>query len=238
MAMVQLVETQAPQWQEWVADYDAARAKFLAVWNKLKTQRDWIVKNQPSLLKTHDAVMQKMRDQTANIDNLGKLRNDVAGWLGQIGRFVGGAVGALASIPGAFAEGGRVIANTTGLTGALQSVAKFFGFGGDDNNLGVAPIVWVGISLGGALAAVAIISDAVQKSAIYSASMDAFQAALAKGATPEQAAQSVRDVVNSAAAAKASTQQEFMGIPLTTLAIAGVIIVLGPPLIAAFRERK
>lgn len=237
MAQVQLVEKDAPSWLDWALNFDATLKAFLATYAKLKAQRVWIAANQPSLLKTHDAVMQKFRDQIPTIDNLGQLRVDVGNWLNATGRFIAGAANALAAIPGYFGTGGQVIAQATGLTDLFRTVGGWFGLGGD-TRLGLAPVIWVGLSIAGAATALAVVIQVMQGGAVYAKTMDAYIASIKAGASPEQAANAVRDAAGSAAAAQNATTQEFLGIPITTIVWGVAAIVLVPPILKHFEGRR
>lgn len=211
----ELKQQDAPNWMDWVTNYDKTRELFLESWHALKSRRDWVAKNAPHLLAQHDAIMQKFRDQVPLIDNLKRIRDTVAGWLSSIGAFVQSAL------------------NFTGIAAASDWLKKQFGLSEyNPQTLGLAPVVWVAISIGTAVAGVATIASVVNEGFKHVTRIDAMKFAVEKGATPEQAARMVNDALGP------NEQPQFLGLPLKELALAAVLLVLGPPIVKAVSERR
>lgn len=206
---VQLDAKQAPSWLKWVTDYDATRKLFLENWHALKNLRPWVAEKHPELLKQHDAMMQKFLDQVPAIDNLQRLRNDVAKFLSGLNVIGGAAQSTVDWVKGIF--------NLDGL-GAV-----------------IAPVVWVAISIGTASAALATIASLIKEAYIYSTRLNALREAEERGATPEQAAAIVNQVLGKPGA---STSGNLLGIPFNTIALAAMAVFLGPPLIKMISEGR
>ena len=217
---VQLDVKQAPSWIQWITDYNTTRKLFLDNWHALKELRPWVAEKHPELLKQHDAMMKKFMDQVPAIDNLERLRIQVEQFLSGAG-VIGKAVGDFASGVGSSVQSG------------MEWLGKRFGLG----ELGLAPVVWVAISVGSAGAALATIASLVKEAYVYSTRLNALKEAEERGATPEQAAAIVNQVLGKPGTSAAG-KGNLLGIPFETLALAAVAVFLGPPLLKMISERR
>lgn len=220
MAQTQLLPSQAPDWLSWITNYDNTRKLFLDNWWALKNARPWVVEKHPELLKQHDAVMQKFLDAVPTIDGLGQLRATVASWIEGIGGTIQAAL------------------NFTGIQAGIDWLKGTFGFHGmepgtiESNQMGLAPVVWVAISIGTAAASLLTIANMIKDAGMYSQRLEALKELEARGYTAEQAAGIVNQVVG------APVSNEFLGLPITQLLFGAMALVLGPPIIKAISEGR
>lgn len=218
MAQTQLTQVQAPDWLSWVTNYDNTRKLFLDNWWALKNMRPWVAEKHPELLKQHDAIMQKFLDQVPTIDALGQLRADVVGWLQSIGATVQAAL------------------NFTGIQAGIDWLKGTFGLHGlepgtiEQNQMGLAPVVWVAISIGTAAASLVAIANMIKDAGLYSQRLAALKELEDRGYTAQQAAGIVNQVVG------APGSNQFLGLPINELLLGAVALVLGPPIIKAISE--
>ena len=121
---------------------------------------------------------------------------------------------------GNFYRGLGVIGNW--VTSAFDSVKNAVGLG---EHMGAVPVVWVAVGIGSAATALLAIIDVIKQGNEHAARIDATMKFQAEGATPGEAANAVNRIFGE------PSRQEFLGIPFTTLALAAVAVVLGPPVI-------
>jgi len=212
---VQVDQKQAPDWIKWITDYDATRKLFIDNYRALQALRPWVAAKHPELLKQHDAMMKKFQDQFSSIDNLQRVRDQVANFVNGLG----------------------IIGNTisTGAQSVVDWVKGAFNLGGysEDRGLGVIPLIYVAVGLGTATAALLTIAALVKDAYVYSTRLNALKEAEERGATPEQAAAIVNSVLGKPGT---SISGDFMGIPFNTIALAAMAIFLGPPIITALTK--
>lgn len=202
----ELKNAEAPNWISWVTDFDKAAKNFLDSWHYLKSTRPWVIANAPQLLAQHDKLMQEFLKQAPMLDQLAGIRSTVISWLNSIGNF---------------------------FRPAVDWVKGTFGLG--DAGLGIAPVVWIGLSLAAASGALVTVSGLIAQANEHDKRLRLAADAIARGATPEQAAATVNAIMGKPASER---EQTFLGLPVQTLVWGVAAVVIVPPLLQLLRERK
>lgn len=212
----QLVPDRAPDWINWISNYDNTRALFLKNWHALKDIRPWVATRHPEMLAQHDAIMKRFTDQVPTIDKLAQLRAQVAGWVESIGGTV------------------RTALNMTGVQAGLDWLKGTSGL----NGLSAIPLVYVAIGLGAAVASIHTIAGMVHDAGLYSQRLEALKAFEEKGYSPEQAASAVNSVLGAPGTSISGRSGDFLGLPVNQLLIGAIALVLGPPIINMLAGRR
>lgn len=217
----------AGDWLKWLNNFDAAFKAFVDNRNAMLALRPWVAQNQPKLLPQHDALLKRYADQWGNVQMLAGMRETVAQWIASIPAMANAVKNAITlQFP-------VVGASMTMVQAGIDAIKKQFGLSEyDDNRLGFAPIV-VAVGIAGATAIVLTIAALVKDTWEYSQRLNALQSLQAKGMTPDQAAATVNQILGGPA-----DPNNWMGIPVGTIALAAVAIVLGPPIVAMIGGRR
>jgi len=206
-----VTEAKIPDWTQWVGNFDGTYKLYADNFNALVRLRPWVQKSHPELLAKHDAMIKKFEDQRPTLLKLKETRDAVVNWLHDAGAFIQGAL------------------NFTGIQAGMDWLKERFGFHG----LGFPPLV-IAVGLAAATTALVVIANLVRDAFVYSQELNALQALEAKGYTPQQAASAVKSV----RAPQSSLIEGITGAPTELLVLAGLAVLLGPPLINMMKERR
>lgn len=137
MARVQLNTNDATSWANWVTDFDRTYGLFQQTRARLMANANYVQTHQPQLYNQFSALVNRGTMLATQMQSLKQTRDRVAGWLTSVG---------------------RTISEVT--SGSLSWLRNRFGLSCDDaanagQQLGLAPVVWVGIGLAAAIAVLA-----------------------------------------------------------------------------------
>lgn len=234
----------APQWQQWITNFDAAAKQFDGNYTALLQQAPYLTLHHPELLGDYYKLIARYQDETDTVNQLRATRDTVVGWLSSIGQWFANIT------PGNFAQGATVIANDVGaaVQGGMDWLKSAFGLSeyqanraylsstaqerGGLGSLGFAPIV-VAIGIAAATAALVVLAQLAKDTYEFSQRVAAIKDLEAKGMSPDAAAATVNATLGAP-----RDPNTFLGIPIMPLALTAAAIILGPPLIDAFNKRR
>ncbi|MGH8742865.1 MAG: hypothetical protein ACREUY_01150 [Burkholderiales bacterium] len=202
--MAELIERDAATWSQFVTDFDGTYNSFMANWNALFDLAPFVA-DHPNLQAEYDYWVNRAGKSAQTLQNLKATRDTAARWLN--------------SIVGGVSETVEWIGKQTGLYGY--------------NSLGIAPLIYVALGAGAALAAIQAIgadnlglSQFAQRSNMTVEFMRQTNPATGKPYTIDEAATAVNKL------APSSLLGDISGI-VTMLVIGAAVIFLGPPLLKA-----
>jgi len=210
---IPLTEPDAPAWYQFVTNFDQAYQQFYDNYNGLMAQGPYIAQNHPEMLDWYNTELQNASEAAYKLEQLKSTRDTVAGWLNTIGA-------AISNIEDYFGSLYNSAASAVGLQGY--------------NGLGIVPLVYIGVSLAVASAALAIIIQAINKMYDDAQRINALKSLTDKGYTGEQASA----IVNQTLGVPGASSGTFFGLPIPLMIWGAMAIVLGPSLIKAFTEGR
>lgn len=228
-----LTPTSAPQWNDWVVNFDKAYKQFNDNYNALLSQAPYLTLHHPGLLVDYYRLVLRYQQMLDTVNQLKAQRDMVAGWLNSIGQFFTNMT------PDNFVRGSVVIGNSISNTvqSGLDWLKGAFGMSEYDANrsylgsLGIAPVVVI-VGIGAATAALIALASLAKDTYEFAQRVEAIKDLEAKGMSPDAAAATVNGVLG----APASGNTVF-GIDTNMLMLTAAAVLLGPPLIAALNKR-
>lgn len=211
MVQATLNPSDASRWEKFVADYDRVSASFATNFANLQKLGAYVRAKHPERVAGYNALVARGAQLQATLATLRNVRTSVVDWLTTTGRNFG--IGANA-IGNAASDAWNWLRQTTGL--------------------GAVPII---VGVAGVAAAAAVVAAASKWIVDCVREMNALNAMYRleqSGATPEQAAQSVRSVLG----ATAENGGSFLGLPWKWIIIGGIVIVVAPPVLKMISERR
>lgn len=129
MAQAPLQTADATNWAQWVTNFDRTYGLFQQTLNELRSKQQWVLSRGQQFSNRYMSQLNRGNDFAERMARLKSARDRVANWLGSIGHNIPQAV-----------------------TGTMDWLRNQFGLGGQ---LALAPLVYLGIGLATAAAALA-----------------------------------------------------------------------------------
>ena len=211
--MATLEVTDAPSWTKFVTDFRPTKKVFDENYAALLQLRPYIDAH-PSERPEYDRLMFAAVKHKKILDTLQSIYNTVSGWLSSVQT-------ALKTSGTSSGWGG-----TWGSGGGFGEYADQVGAQGEDDALGLLPIVW-GVAT--ALAALAAIGYWVKDAYQFSRRLNELQRLEATGMSPADAARVVNKTIGSG--------NKFFGIDIKWLIIGGAMLIFGPTIIRMLKAR-
>lgn len=197
--------TNAPQWNNWVGQYNAVSQQFAKTYDDLKKLGPFIQQH-PEYASQYNSLLAQGAQHQATLATLNSVKNAVVPWLNQI----------------VTAAPATTILGPIGVPiDASNAIINWFRSTFHLGEMGAVPVVVVGVGIVAAAAALTLIVKWITDTVQLMQRLNAQQALIAQGVSPAQAAQIVQQ--NSATS--------LFGIPWNTVILAGVVVLLAPKLL-------
>lgn len=209
MAQVQLQAADAVGWFNWVRDFDRTFGLFQTTIAQARANANAVP---ASMRSEYNRLMSRGATLQAQMNSMKRTRDIVANWLQSVGRTVGNVV-----------------------TGSMDWLRARFNLGcvtcdieQDENNLGLAPVIWVGITLTAAIAGLVAAARWITETQQFNARMATLRSLVERGINPDDAARQVAQAAGDWSGAV--NAHGVFGVPWIYVGIGAAALVLVPRL--------